>query len=133
MHAVEHLINPLALQHDPTTASAATATVLPTVSTPPPFQVLHGPITDILTLTVSSPLCCTYIQAHVNSSVLEYNVLHSCIKVKFHRKCIFDLPEYFRGTYFNYHEVWTDLHITANLHTLFNMAEITKSNIFVTV
>lgn len=32
MHPVEHLINPLALQHDPTAASAG--------STPPPFQVL---------------------------------------------------------------------------------------------
>ncbi|XP_061108842.1 RNA-binding protein 47-like isoform X1 [Conger conger] len=45
MHAVEHLINPLALQHDPTTATAATATVLPTVSTPPPFQ--GRPITPV--------------------------------------------------------------------------------------
>jgi len=39
MHAVEHLINPLALQHDPTAASASAA-VMPAVSTPPPFQVL---------------------------------------------------------------------------------------------
>uniref|UniRef100_A0A8C1H6V1 RNA-binding protein 47 n=1 Tax=Cyprinus carpio carpio TaxID=630221 RepID=A0A8C1H6V1_CYPCA len=37
MHPVEHLINPLALQHDPTAASA-TAAVIPAVSTPPPFQ-----------------------------------------------------------------------------------------------
>ncbi|XP_059407921.1 RNA-binding protein 47 isoform X2 [Carassius carassius] len=37
MHSVEHLINPLALQHDPTAASA-TAAVIPAVSTPPPFQ-----------------------------------------------------------------------------------------------
>uniref|UniRef100_A0A8C2BDB1 RNA-binding protein 47 n=1 Tax=Cyprinus carpio TaxID=7962 RepID=A0A8C2BDB1_CYPCA len=37
MHPVEHLINPLALQHDPT-AGSATAAVIPAVSTPPPFQ-----------------------------------------------------------------------------------------------
>lgn len=40
VHAVEHLINPLAMQHpEHTTASPAAATVLPAVSTPPPFQV----------------------------------------------------------------------------------------------
>lgn len=42
MHTVEHLINPLAMQHPEhanATAAAAAATVLPTVSTPPPFQV----------------------------------------------------------------------------------------------
>ncbi|XP_016299373.1 RNA-binding protein 47-like isoform X1 [Sinocyclocheilus anshuiensis] len=44
MHPVEHLINPLALQHDPTAASA-TAAVIPAVSTPPPFQ--GRPITPI--------------------------------------------------------------------------------------
>lgn len=38
MHAVEHILNPLALQHDPATAHA-TAAGIPTVSTPPPFQV----------------------------------------------------------------------------------------------
>lgn len=43
MHPVEHLINPLALQHDPT---AAPATVIPAVSTPPPFQVLQRRTTD---------------------------------------------------------------------------------------
>uniref|UniRef100_W5LQM6 RNA-binding protein 47 n=1 Tax=Astyanax mexicanus TaxID=7994 RepID=W5LQM6_ASTMX len=37
MHPVEHLINPLALQHDHTAASA-NAAVIPSVSTPPPFQ-----------------------------------------------------------------------------------------------
>uniref|UniRef100_A0A4W4EWN7 RNA-binding protein 47 n=1 Tax=Electrophorus electricus TaxID=8005 RepID=A0A4W4EWN7_ELEEL len=37
VHPVEHLINPLALQHDPASATA-TAAVIPTVSTPPPFQ-----------------------------------------------------------------------------------------------
>ncbi|KAJ8262417.1 hypothetical protein GJAV_G00166230 [Gymnothorax javanicus] len=45
MHTVEHMINPLAIQHDPTAATAATATVLPTVSTPPPFQ--GRPITPV--------------------------------------------------------------------------------------
>ncbi|GLD73191.1 RNA-binding protein 47 isoform X1 [Lates japonicus] len=40
VHTVEHLINPLAMQHpEHTTATAAAAaTVLPAVSTPPPFQ-----------------------------------------------------------------------------------------------
>ncbi|KAI4896205.1 hypothetical protein NFI96_030852 [Prochilodus magdalenae] len=44
MHPVEHLINPLALQHDPT-AAPPTATVIPAVSTPPPFQ--GRPITPV--------------------------------------------------------------------------------------
>lgn len=38
VHAVEHLINPLAMQH-PEHSTAAAASVLPAVSTPPPFQV----------------------------------------------------------------------------------------------
>lgn len=49
MHTVEHLINPLAMQHPEhspaaAAATAAAATVLPAVSTPPPFQVgdIHG-------------------------------------------------------------------------------------------
>ncbi|XP_076585019.1 RNA-binding protein 47 isoform X6 [Chaetodon auriga] len=46
VHAVEHLINPLAMQHpEHTTATAAAATVLPAVSTPPPFQ--GRPITPV--------------------------------------------------------------------------------------
>ncbi|XP_051242225.1 RNA-binding protein 47 isoform X1 [Dicentrarchus labrax] len=46
MHTVEHLINPLAMQHpEHTTANAAAATVLPAVSTPPPFQ--GRPITPV--------------------------------------------------------------------------------------
>ncbi|KAM3623767.1 uncharacterized protein V6R79_015360 [Siganus canaliculatus] len=48
VHTVEHLINPLAMQHpEHTTASAAAAaaTVLPAVSTPPPFQ--GRPITPV--------------------------------------------------------------------------------------
>ncbi|KAJ8336014.1 hypothetical protein SKAU_G00393570 [Synaphobranchus kaupii] len=43
IHAMEHLINPLALQHDHT--GAPTATVIPAVSTPPPFQ--GRPITPV--------------------------------------------------------------------------------------
>lgn len=46
VHTVEHLINPLAMQHPEhnsasaaAVAAAAAATVLPAVSTPPPFQV----------------------------------------------------------------------------------------------
>ncbi|XP_018551253.1 RNA-binding protein 47 isoform X6 [Lates calcarifer] len=47
VHTVEHLINPLAMQHpEHTTATAAAAaTVLPAVSTPPPFQ--GRPITPV--------------------------------------------------------------------------------------
>ncbi|XP_036407608.1 RNA-binding protein 47-like isoform X5 [Megalops cyprinoides] len=46
IHAVEHLINPVAIQHDPVGApAAAAATVLPAVSTPPPFQ--GRPITPV--------------------------------------------------------------------------------------
>ena len=37
LHGVEHLINPLTLQHDHTAGTA----VLPSVSTPPPYQVLY--------------------------------------------------------------------------------------------
>lgn len=39
VHTVEHIINPLALQHPEHTTATAAATVLPAVSTPPPFQV----------------------------------------------------------------------------------------------
>lgn len=35
IHAVEHMINPIAVQQDPASAAA----VIPAVSTPPPFQV----------------------------------------------------------------------------------------------
>lgn len=38
VHGVEHLINPLTLQHE----HAATTAVLPAVSTPPPFQVRYA-------------------------------------------------------------------------------------------
>ncbi|XP_045069843.1 RNA-binding protein 47 isoform X5 [Coregonus clupeaformis] len=46
-HAVEHLMNPLALQHDHTGQNAQA--VLPAVSTPPPFQ--GRPITPVYTMT----------------------------------------------------------------------------------
>lgn len=44
VHGVEHLINPLTLQHE----HAATTAVLPAVSTPPPFQVcVHFTATNV--------------------------------------------------------------------------------------
>nr|XP_046191548.1 RNA-binding protein 47-like isoform X7 [Oncorhynchus gorbuscha] len=46
-HSVEHLINPLALQHDHTAQN--TQTVIPTVSSPPPYQ--GRPITPVYTMT----------------------------------------------------------------------------------
>ncbi|XP_029994301.1 RNA-binding protein 47 isoform X1 [Sphaeramia orbicularis] len=45
VHTVEHLINPLAMQHAEHTTTPAAATVLPAVSTPPPFQ--GRPITPV--------------------------------------------------------------------------------------
>ncbi|XP_045069844.1 RNA-binding protein 47 isoform X6 [Coregonus clupeaformis] len=54
-HAVEHLMNPLALQHDHTGQNAQAVlpanaqAVLPAVSTPPPFQ--GRPITPVYTMT----------------------------------------------------------------------------------
>ncbi|XP_070408685.1 RNA-binding protein 47 isoform X5 [Nothobranchius furzeri] len=52
VHAVEHLINPLAMQHpEHNTATAAAATVLPAVSTPPPFQ--GRPITPVYAMAHS--------------------------------------------------------------------------------
>lgn len=46
IHAVEHIINPIAVQQDPASAAAAAAAaaaaVIPAVSTPPPFQVSSG-------------------------------------------------------------------------------------------
>lgn len=42
IHAMEHMISPIAVQTDPASAAAAAAAaaaVIPTVSTPPPFQV----------------------------------------------------------------------------------------------
>ncbi|XP_077380754.1 RNA-binding protein 47 isoform X5 [Festucalex cinctus] len=53
VHAVEHLINPLAMQHpEHTTAPATAATVLP-VSTPPPFQ--GRPITPVYAMAHNVP------------------------------------------------------------------------------
>lgn len=39
VHTVEHLINPLTMQHAEHSSTPTGATVLPAVSTPPPFQV----------------------------------------------------------------------------------------------
>lgn len=47
MHGVEHLMNPLAMQHEHPNAGAAA--VIPAVSTPPPFQ--GRPITPVYTMT----------------------------------------------------------------------------------
>ncbi|XP_036827932.1 RNA-binding protein 47-like isoform X5 [Oncorhynchus mykiss] len=46
-HSVEHLINPLALQHDHTAQN--TQAVIPAVSSPPPYQ--GRPITPVYTMT----------------------------------------------------------------------------------
>ncbi|KAI6069588.1 RNA-binding protein 47 isoform X1 [Aix galericulata] len=52
IHAVEHIINPIAVQQDPASAAAAAAAaaagVIPAVSTPPPFQ--GRPITPVYTM-----------------------------------------------------------------------------------
>uniref|UniRef100_A0A8C3G8X2 RNA-binding protein 47 n=1 Tax=Cyclopterus lumpus TaxID=8103 RepID=A0A8C3G8X2_CYCLU len=45
VHTVEHLLNPLAMQHAEHTTATAAGTVLPAVSTPPPFQ--GRPITPV--------------------------------------------------------------------------------------
>ncbi|XP_078116542.1 RNA-binding protein 47 isoform X6 [Sander vitreus] len=45
VHTVEHLMNPLAMQHPEHTTASAAATVMPAVSTPPPFQ--GRPITPV--------------------------------------------------------------------------------------
>ncbi|XP_047435143.1 RNA-binding protein 47 isoform X5 [Mugil cephalus] len=45
VHTVEHLMNPLAMQHPEHTTATAAGTVLPAVSTPPPFQ--GRPITPV--------------------------------------------------------------------------------------
>ncbi|KAG7458720.1 hypothetical protein MATL_G00223600 [Megalops atlanticus] len=50
IHTVEHLINPLALQHDPTGVPAP-PTVIPAGSTPPPFQ--GRPITPVYAMAHS--------------------------------------------------------------------------------
>ncbi|XP_073501838.1 RNA-binding protein 47 isoform X2 [Phyllobates terribilis] len=49
IHGMEHMLNPLTVQADPNTAvAAAAAAVLPSVSTPPPFQ--GRPITPVYTM-----------------------------------------------------------------------------------
>ncbi|XP_063738763.1 RNA-binding protein 47 isoform X6 [Eleginops maclovinus] len=45
VHTVEHLMNPLAMQHAEHNSATAAGTVLPAVSTPPPFQ--GRPITPV--------------------------------------------------------------------------------------
>uniref|UniRef100_A0A3B4B0L8 RNA-binding protein 47 n=1 Tax=Periophthalmus magnuspinnatus TaxID=409849 RepID=A0A3B4B0L8_9GOBI len=45
VHPVEHLINPLTMQHTEHSSTPAATTVLPSVSTPPPFQ--GRPITPV--------------------------------------------------------------------------------------
>ncbi|MCI4395007.1 hypothetical protein PGIGA_G00175430 [Pangasianodon gigas] len=52
IHPVEHLINPLALQHDHS-AAPSTAAVIPAVSTPPPFQ--GRPITPVYAVAHNVP------------------------------------------------------------------------------
>ncbi|XP_075786662.1 RNA-binding protein 47 isoform X7 [Pelodiscus sinensis] len=52
IHAVEHMLNPIAVQQDPASAAAAAAAaaaaVIPAVSTPPPFQ--GRPLTPVYTM-----------------------------------------------------------------------------------
>ncbi|KAM8802672.1 RNA-binding protein 47 isoform 1-T9 [Rhynchonycteris naso] len=49
LHAMEHMISPIAVQPDPASAAAAAAAaVIPAVSTPPPFQ--GRPITPVYTV-----------------------------------------------------------------------------------
>ncbi|KAF5902255.1 RNA-binding protein 47 isoform X1 [Clarias magur] len=52
LHQVEHLINPLALQHEHS-AAPSTAAVIPAVSTPPPFQ--GRPITPVYAVAHNVP------------------------------------------------------------------------------
>ncbi|KAM6221444.1 RNA-binding protein 47 isoform 2-T2 [Rhynchocyon petersi] len=48
IHTMEHMISPITVQPDPVSAAAATAAVIPAVSTPPPFQ--GRPITPVYTV-----------------------------------------------------------------------------------
>ncbi|KAF3852096.1 hypothetical protein F7725_005451 [Dissostichus mawsoni] len=49
VHTVEHLMNPLAMQHADHNSANGAASVLPAVSTPPPFQ--GRPITPVYAMT----------------------------------------------------------------------------------
>ncbi|XP_063313969.1 RNA-binding protein 47 isoform X7 [Pelobates fuscus] len=52
LHGMEHMINPIAVQTDPTGAAAAAAVaVMPSVSTPPPFQ--GRPMTPVYTMATN--------------------------------------------------------------------------------
>ncbi|XP_066429261.1 RNA-binding protein 47 isoform X2 [Eleutherodactylus coqui] len=48
IHGMEHMMNPITVQADAAAAAAAAAAVLPSVSTPPPFQ--GRPITPVYTM-----------------------------------------------------------------------------------
>ncbi|XP_007945338.1 RNA-binding protein 47 [Orycteropus afer afer] len=48
IHTMEHMISPITVQPDPASAAAAAAAIIPTVSTPPPFQ--GRPITPVYTV-----------------------------------------------------------------------------------
>ncbi|XP_068448130.1 RNA-binding protein 47 isoform X8 [Clinocottus analis] len=58
VHTVEHLINPLAMQHPEHTTATAAGTVLPAVSTPPPFQ------SSFFCIPQGRPITPVYAMAH---------------------------------------------------------------------
>ncbi|KAM8879342.1 RNA-binding protein 47 isoform 4-T9 [Spinachia spinachia] len=58
VHTVEHLINPMAMQHADHAAATAAATALPSVSTPPPFQ------SSFFCFSQGRPITPVYAMAH---------------------------------------------------------------------
>ncbi|XP_034400666.1 RNA-binding protein 47 isoform X7 [Cyclopterus lumpus] len=58
VHTVEHLLNPLAMQHAEHTTATAAGTVLPAVSTPPPFQ------SSFFCIPQGRPITPVYAMAH---------------------------------------------------------------------
>ncbi|XP_068582762.1 RNA-binding protein 47 isoform X6 [Cebidichthys violaceus] len=58
VHTVEHLLNPLAMQHPEHTTATAAGTVLPAVSTPPPFQ------SSFFCIPQGRPITPVYAMAH---------------------------------------------------------------------
>lgn len=102
VHTVEHLINPLAMQHpEHTTASAAAAaaaaTVLPAVSTPPPFQVGKKTLTHVFRcyaiMVWWSPwrmICVSDSKQKSLNSLLRFNVL---LSYNIFILCESDLPD----------------------------------------
>ncbi|XP_031732181.1 RNA-binding protein 47 isoform X9 [Anarrhichthys ocellatus] len=58
VHTVEHLLNPLAMQHPEHTTATAAGTVLPSVSTPPPFQ------SSFFCIPQGRPITPVYAMAH---------------------------------------------------------------------